>query len=405
MRYELKWIRSSADFEAITETSTCIVRLKNTDDLQQEFYLYSFKFNLVANQLIDDTMSSRNNGKNDSWFFPIVFLYRHSLELLLKSIAFKYIIDKNDKITFVKTTGHNLKRIFDVITSQAMENSLDTSREEIRWLDDYLSDISDVDSQSDMFRYPFSNKMAAFFTKQTHVNLRALKKNMNTAYSILYDILNNSIKSVYQGYAPILLLSGGDYYEQSVIGWKSSSCDFYPYIKGYMEAANYLGKSISENDSLKDELFLPMCYLYRNGIELSLKRILFEDCKLSYDKAFGIIRRKKYSILKVWNSIKNEIDRNSNAPKDDTTMEDVEIYVNQLHKIDMSSDKFRYPVDKNLVIHFKKEAKYDIKNIRLCFDELFTFLDCVDGMLANIRDIEAEIEQEMRSYAEDYNDY
>lgn len=107
----------------------------------------------------------------------------------------------------------------------------------------------------------------------------------------------------------------------------------------------------------------------------------------------------------MWNSIKNEIDGNSNASKDDTTMKDVEAYVNQLHKIDMSSDKFRYSVDKNLVIHFKKEVKYDIENIILCFDELFTFLDCVHGMLANIIDIEQEMRSYEENYAEDYSDY
>ena len=75
---------------------------------------------------------------------------------------------------------------------------------------------------------------------------------------------------------------GGNYYAQSVVGYKDNKEKFYPYTKAYLETANYLKdwmkKKVDSGENNCDEyLFLPMCYLYRNCVELSLKTIWFEE--------------------------------------------------------------------------------------------------------------------------------
>ncbi len=133
------------------------------------------------------------------------------------------------------------------------------------------------------------------------------------------------------------LIDGGSYYDQGVI-WKGFNNDFYPYIEGYMESANYLREKIVGNK--KDYLFLPMCYMYRNGIELALKRILVEDCQFDSKTVFKKLKNKKHSIEGLWNVIKDHIRLRANATDDDTTLIDVELYIKQLHNLDFTSTCF-----------------------------------------------------------------
>ncbi len=397
----MNWPRSMADFEFIENSSLNIVDIKNSNDFQKEFYEYSRQFNIAGNELVEHMINTAEIHKLDMWFFAVVYLYRQCLELILKSIAFQYISDEHHRKSFITIVRHNLKDCFDEITNLNGE-VFDKSKEEIEWLYNYLTDISKIDAQSDLFRYPFNNKLESYFNKQTHINLIALYENMNTAYNILTHALNNDVLEIATiSNEPKLIIEGGEYYGQSVVGWKSRSLDFYPYIQGYIESANHLYDVIVGNNA-KKELFLPMCYLYRNGIELSLKRILMEDCKININQAAKIIRKKKHSILGLWNSIQDEISKNSNAPDDDKTLQNVEIYINQLHVLDQTSDKFRYPIDKNLKFHFQNRKQFDITNVSLCFKELFTFLDAVDSMLSHIREYEADMAAEMMDNYYDY---
>ena len=49
-----------------------------------------------------------------------------------------------------------------------------------------------------------------------------------------------------------------------------------------------------------------MCYVYRNAIELALKRLIIEDSYIDEYSALKIAKKKKHSILGLWNSIKDE---------------------------------------------------------------------------------------------------
>jgi hypothetical protein len=400
------WPREKANFKFVEKNSLHLLKVKNSDDIQKEFCLYSKDFLSSANLLINHALNTNENRKKDLWLFGIIYLYRQSLELLLKSLAFKYLTDKYDRKEFIGRVRHNLKDAYDELSVFLPEDCINLSDNESKWLDEYLTDISDLDEQSDMFRYPFNFKMARFFKTQTHVNLRALGTNMNSAYKMLKGMLFKDTE-VKQNelivYKPIFLIDGGDYNDQGVI-WKGFSGDFYPYIEGYMEGANYLCKMIMENK--KDYLFLPMCYMYRNGIELALKRILVEDCQFDFKTVDKKLKNKKHSIEGLWNVIKDHIRLRANAPDDDTTLINVEIYVKQLHNIDTTSSKFRYPIDKFLNLHFEKEEKYDVANVSLCFNELFRFLDAVDSMLSSQNEALAEMAWEAQQENEwDYDPY
>lgn len=408
MVYELEWVRPDGNFKYVDKTRTDIIVLKNSGNLSDEFYRYSKSFHLAGDELIHYllTKANRNIAKLDTWFFAIGYLYRQSLELILKATIFRYVTDNAEQKVVIGKVRHDLNECFMLILEKLPAYEVEVVSDDLDWVRTYFQDITLLDRESDMFRYPFNRKMEVVFRKQTHISLKAMKQNMNTAYKIIEDILTKGCPFIgdYRMFQPKFIISGGGYYEQSVVGYQFSEHDFYPYFKSYEESANCLKDIIIGTKNYN--LFLPMCYLFRNAIELGLKRILLEDCEIKYDNALAIMRDKKHSVLGLWNKIKDEISEKSNAPKSDTTMEDVDKYIIQLHDFDSCSSKFRYPVGKDLKFHFPREVKLSVENIAKCFNELCTFLDCVDGMLSEIKSINAEMqaewEAEMRSYMSDY---
>ncbi len=138
-----------------------------------------------------------------------------------------------------------------------------------------------------------------------------------------------------------------------------------------------------------------MCYLYRNAIELGLKRLIIEDSHIDSSKAFKIIRNKKHSILGLWNSIIDEVKKYVNMP-DDITLDNLQQYIKAFHNFDKSSDLFRYPCDKDMSPYFIEPKKLDIENVAFCFEELCNFLAYVSSILNEIKDYESDMMVDMK---------
>lgn len=408
-----KWPKPNADFHKINNGE--IINIKNEEKLDKEFYEYALKFKKSANLITQHILEKSDISRLDTYFFTIAYLYRHSIELILKAIGFQHILELEQQKEFVKDTFHNLSEILEYI-SVYIENILENDRDGYQWLVDYFKDVNIIDKESDAFRYPFSisverteefwgidKKYSAkpVFDKQTHINLVAFANKLEVTFTLLESLYKNTFGSVvkYKDFNPVFLEEGGSYFGQCVVGYQFSSNDFSPYIKAYTECSEYLYKKICENKSLKGLLFIPMCYLHRNAVELSLKATLFEGCSFNFQQALKHINDKKHKILGLWKLIKNEIEEHANAPQSDTTIANVEFYINQLNDVDGSSDKFRYPTNKYLQVHFKNKRKLDIDNVNDFFCELESFLSGVNFLVSEAKRWKSEMEAE---YQNDY---
>ncbi len=397
---DFKWIRSDMDLFYIDKDSKNTITISNSGQLDRDFYLYAKNFfyaaEYVIHYLLEDAAEQQDIAKLDLWYFAIIYLYRQSLELLLKAIIFQYTTDNIERKSIVGKIRHDLKQALDKIFE--LKPSIVCDNHNIQWLIKYLSDISRIDRESDMFRYPFGNNLKSLFENQTHISLFATHDNMNKAYNIIKAIYNSGDYSnqIYKAHSPQLIIEGGPYYQQSVVGYSYAHHSFYPYYSSYEQVGNFLKDIIITHN--KPNLFMPMCYSYRNAIELGLKRIIVEDSHIERTKALKIMQKKKHSILGLWNSISEEIKEYSNAPDDDTTIDDAQKYIQVFHNFDVHSDLFRYPCDKYLNTYFIDNTKVDINNISNCFEELCNFLDAVDSMFIEIKDYESE----MISYYSDY---
>lgn len=376
------------------------ITLLNNGDLADDFNKYAQNFFNAAESVIhyldEEAAENGDIAKLDLWYFAMVYLYRQSIELLLKANIFKIVISEHDRKQMIGDVRHDLKQGYDKLLE--LKGLEETDNANANWLWKYLTDISRIDKESDMFRYPFSNNLNILFDKQTHISLAATHDNMNKAYDILSEMYKTGhfTEQEYEAYSPQLIIEGGHYYQQSVVGYKYAQRSFYPYYSSYEEVGNFLKEKILKDN--KKDFFMPMCYMYRNAVELGLKRIIIEDSHIDRTRALKILQRKKHSILGLWNSIVDEVNQYSNAPDDDTTLNDATKYIQIFHDFDKSSDLFRYPCNKNMEPYFIEAKKFDIENVASCFEELCNFLDAVDSMLSQIKDYEAE----MASYYDYY---
>lgn len=386
------WIRPNVDLYHIGNSSS-VISVKNSGDLSFDFYTYACNFYEAAEKtvmyIIFAPDSEKPKPRLDYWYFPVIYLYRQSFELLLKACVFQTVTNIGDRKNFIGTVRHDLKQSLDRLI---VERNLTTARNRnAEWLIQFLNDITNIDKTSEMFRYPFGNGCEELFTKQTHVSMEATYINMNRAYETIKGIYENGtiIEKEFEEYPPKLIIEGGKYYQQCVVGYKKPKHTFYPYCTSYKGVGDYLKDKILKHR--KSKLFMPMCYLYRNALELGLKQIIVEDSHYSDTEALEILQKKKHSILGLWNSIKKEVQESANAPDNDTTLADVELYIQSFQNMDSGSHLFRYPCDKNLKPFFLTAQKYDVENITLCFKELLAFFDCVDFGLYIIKEKELEM--------------
>lgn len=401
---DMKWPKPNMDFYKKATDPFDEVTIQNSGVLEDDFFRYANNFYeaaiVIINKLIGSESKKTTIAELDLWYFALIYLYRQSLELMLKANIFDLVKNEKDRKDIIGLVRHDVGAAFDKIIEIT---GIDISNNDnAKWLQQFLNDISKIDRESDMFRYPFGSNLRVLFENQTHISLVATYYNFGRSFDILKQFHNTkqfTTEKYEEEYEPKLIVEGGEYYQTSVVGYKYHERSFHPYYTSYEECAKYLAEYIKRE--FKDHLFMPMCYLYRNAIELGLKRLLIEDSStIDTEKALKICKKKKHSILGLYNSIKPEIDAHDTGT--DTTLEDVYKYINSFHDIDTTSDKFRYPCDNDLNVHFKDKTELDIDNVSSCFEELITFLSGVSHMLSYEKEIQAEMEAEYASlYAGD----
>lgn len=390
----LEWPNEFEKIDYLPIDSNYIVEVENVGSFQEVFYEYGINY-FSAAEIISEYIFNNNMTyyELDSYIFPLTFLYRHSFELMLKAIVFKTITDKNCRIGFIKRNSHCLSQLLDYALSVSRTNC---TAQEITWLKRYFESISKIDKESDSFRYPFSiiknkttdsslYKMKVIFESAICVDLGILINQFETAFKLLdkwYCGNNYSVDIVKE--IPTYFLAENDNQERNpIIEYHNNDC-FYNYIHSYTDTACQICitmKHYYENGKKEygKKLFFPMCYLFRNGIELYLKSIIVNFGFKNMSDNIKIINRKKHSIIGLWHKV-NEIilKYNRNPINQDNAKKDIaiiETYCKQLHDFDYDADKFRYPASKNLNYYFKISKKFDFIETKKFFESIINFFD------------------------------
>lgn len=383
------WIRKEINFTSYNKSALDTIAIRNKSDVHLEFIRYSSDYFTAAEEIINylETVNQTNDYSTlNTWFFAFTYLLRHSLELSLKATLIKYDVPLSDIITSMR---HNLSIGFYMLNQKI--SSLDKSNPNCIWLQRYLNNISEIDAESDMFRYPFNNKMERFFDGPREYDYIAIYENAERARQILIALNKERLQDYTNKYnhAPCLLIEGGDLSLQAVVEYDFSNQHFYPYIRAYTESANHLLTLINQSTDFKC-LFLPMCYLFRNSIELELKRLFILGTYLN-NQACGL-RKYKHKLLKLWRAALPTIEEYSNTPENDLALAHCEKYIEQLNNWDGCSSTFRYPINKKGEFFFKRERRYNYNNVGQCFNDINLFFICVESKLDYILETKMEME-------------
>lgn len=133
------------------------------------------------------------------------------------------------------------------------------------------------------------------------------------------------------------------------IGWMNDKSPFYE--NGYRMAAEKLAVDYEKLQvQEKDSLIFPIIFLYRQHIELSLKRIIRQmDLKLGFNRTDKILERHK--LLDLWDEANkcysNFIQKDSiSLVFTNSSVTKERDIVNDFNKFDEDSFSFRYSTDK-----------------------------------------------------------
>lgn len=191
----------------------------------------------------------------------------------------------------------------------------------------------------------------------------------------------------------------GAYYEFAYFGWGDLSQQFYGYCEGYKESADYLIDAAiqSERISRIDTVVFPVLFLYRQFIELSLKRtVLFFSNKSSEEKAKWL-KKANHNLRGLWKDYL-DILPSSQSDSEKRTIEIVGKYIAEFHDVDKSSFSFRYPITKNMNLIFGEDKRINLKHLRDRMEEIYNFFSGTHDDLQYIRECELEIQAEFESY-------
>ncbi|HRE53683.1 MAG TPA: hypothetical protein PLP22_02680 [Candidatus Competibacter sp.] len=133
-------------------------------------YGYIHGYKCAADSLVTQIIQTRSN--QDILVFPIVFLYRHYLEL-----ALKYIIADGRKLLGEKgsfPTHHKIEHLWPLAKGILRKIWSGSEPKEVELIDHLIKELSIIDPDSMSFRYPENLEGKNSLPNIKHINLRHL---------------------------------------------------------------------------------------------------------------------------------------------------------------------------------------------------------------------------------------
>jgi len=158
-----------------------------------EYYLES------ANALIERTIN--DSSKLDVYIYSAVFLYRQSIELLLKELIWMshFVLGKGKN--FPK--HHRLTEMWQTLKSNAislLKSDLPLNKKEVHYIETTIREVMRYDPESDSFRYPFDKKMKRPHSDINHVNVKFLYERFNQIHEY-FSRLSYMVNYLYEAQA------------------------------------------------------------------------------------------------------------------------------------------------------------------------------------------------------------
>ena len=170
---------------------------------------------------------------------------------------------------------------------------------------------------------------------------------------------------------------------KSDVDWQHNACvdcttpTLGTYAMKFKAAADRLVQAVASGDAMLDEMIIPIVFLYRHYIELSLKQIIEVGQELNGTRKTEPTKLDKCHNLKtLWRealallTVHYGTDLPPEAANATSCIEDIDAY-------DPGSVSFRYPRDWDGKPYLSGTRHINIRNLYETMDRLAAFLDCM----------------------------
>lgn len=139
--------------------------------------LYARSFEDASLFLLDHVTSSRS--ELDTFIYPIIFCFRHSLELSLKGIIQAGINNIDSWNLKEVPNGHDLLFLWSKAKHVLIECFPNEDKAVLAYVEDCIKELSTIDRNSEAFRYPISTKGEHHLSNIRYINTLNLRKTLS----------------------------------------------------------------------------------------------------------------------------------------------------------------------------------------------------------------------------------
>ncbi len=196
------------------------------------------------------------------------------------------------------------------------------------------------------------------------------------------------MKKTAKKFAP-LFKSDQDWRHNACINWMHDPLE--AYIIGYKEAADGLVRKVIRTKLMQDTLVYPICFLYRQYIELRLKEIIRSGRELLNENGNF---PQHHRIKTLWPTAKKILIEIFNDKDDTAELSFAEHVIMEFSNIDPESFSFRYPLDKSGNNPLEGTRYINLRHLSDCISK---FAEVMDSASMGIS-VYIDFKREMESY-------
>ena len=146
------------------------------------FSRYAIAYKLAADVLVREGLADSNEQCDlETMSGPILFLYRHFLELSLKSLAEQ----SGATVQEIGKRGHDLKKLWELVKGSLPPQSQD---EEIDAFSQLINEWVELDKRADAFRFPTNLSGARHSPFPFPLNIARVREKMDQVYTLVLDL-------------------------------------------------------------------------------------------------------------------------------------------------------------------------------------------------------------------------
>lgn len=392
------WILPSADidFWKINNEEMSVI-IKWTRNCFEDYKELAYQFYECGYKTFEDVIKNGyDNIKSDMWFLTGTFLIRHSLELGLKSLLCRVLSRKRDIQDAFEDCCHDVSMLFKKYSDTGRESFL--TRDETEWLTEYLESLEEVDKKSDVFRFPFEDDFLIKYRNKFLDNVN-VANNLLQAFALVKKCIEKGIvfeeDEFDHNLKPEFFVFTSHGLGNCYLWQKISDEGFHVKVTGYTKVIDYIYKNQQISNKVK---LYPLIFMFRNTIELCLKRLFYSRVDNGVPLKIFYSKRKSHYIKKdLWKNVKPVIIKYVNASGEDLAVIDiVEKLLDEINSLDKNGDNFRYPTSYSLEYRIDHK-KIDLSNVYTCLKAIINFFEGCDFMLDAIADYESEMKAEYES--------